>query len=100
MPCLLIAVAFFTGTLSLRFAVAQGHPQEKSLAEMTGAELVHCAATNDCDHLEWDVANALRKRYSAKALIDLYPSQPTFSRQVIVYALYHDTDAPSRLRRS
>jgi hypothetical protein len=90
MPYVLIAVVLFAGVLSFRVAAAQSQPQEKSLAEMTGSELLNCAATNGCNYFGWDVANALRKRYSTKALIELYPSQPVLVRQVIVYALYHD----------
>lgn len=85
-----IAVVLIAGILSFRVAAAQSQPEEKSIEEMTGPELLNCAATNGCNHLDWDIANVLRKRYTAKALIALYPSQPTLVRQVIVYALYHD----------
>jgi hypothetical protein len=85
-----IAVGLVVGILSFRIVAAQSQPQEKLLEEMTGPELLNCAATKLCNNLDWDIANALRKRYDAKALIALYPNQPALVRQVIVYALYHD----------
>jgi hypothetical protein len=85
-----IAVVLVAGILSFRIVAAQIQPQEKSLEEMTGPELLNCAATDGCNNLDWDIANALSKRYNAKALIALYPNQPALVRRVIVYALYHD----------
>lgn len=101
MRLILIAATLFATSLSPVMSAAQNPPEQKQVDNMTGPELLQCAGTGNCNLNEWQIADALRKRYTAKSLIALYPQQDDSARQVIVFALYanHSREVLALMRK-
>jgi len=85
-----LIAALLAGMLAVSGGLAQTTKPQKPLEQMSGEEILRCAYAYHCDGMDWEIANALRGRFSSDELIRMYPTEREPVRSIIVYALFHD----------
>lgn len=61
---------------------------------MSGPQVLRCSVSPDCGYDFFDLADALKKKFSAKQLIALYPHEADQTQEIIVFALANNKSGP------